>query len=429
MPYRVVAAGTLHADGRTLYLRQGLEPLVVPNEKPFYVVTNRGASIPHVMQSPDKTKLILKGSSNTANEYFIYKDLSQLNVASASVNGLKSSFAFPNQIQFVAVSNTYYALTNTSTTLYVYRWSDLGLEAVNITGLGNIRRIGFSPDGTKLAVAHETSPFVRIYNTADWSFINASGTPRVGVFIGWSPDSTKVLIGGESTTASTIRMWYINATTGVSTTVSSPSSQHYFNGQARSIIDPLDPTDSIIFTSGTISTSTIYAKMNRYKFSTDTWTRSTGTGTNALQNRSLIHDPLNNLLLVVTDNTRYVSYYDTTTLELLETLSAERLANERSSLGSYLYDPNIDIGIVDTGGLYQITGTVRDINNAPAARDVYAYRRADNLLMAKTTSDAVTGDYVLKLPDEGPYDIQFRTATGESLNDLFYARAVPAQMT
>lgn len=169
--------------------------------------------------------------------------------------------------------------------------------------------------------------------------------------------------------------------------------------------------------------------MNRYKFSTDTWTRSTGTGTNALQNRSLIHDPLNNLLLVVTDNTRYVSYYDTTTLELLETLSAERLANERSSLGSYLYDPNIDIGIVDTGGLYQITGTVRDINNAPAARDVYAYRRADNLLMAKTTSDAVTGDYVLKLPDEGPYDIQFRTATGESLNDLFYARAVPAQMT
>lgn len=430
MPFRAVVVGSLHVSARTFYFRQGLVPLVVPEERPYYMSTERSSYVPCGLQTPDKSKLLLKGSGTLNNDYYLYTDLDQLSVSAPGVNGLKSTFAFPYGIQFAAVSDTYYVLTSTSNIMYVYRWSDLGLQTVDITGIGTIRRIGFSPDQTKLAVAHATSPYVRIYNTADWSFVDASNTPRTGIFIGWSPDSTKVLIAGETSSSSTTRMWYINAATGVSTTVASPSNGFYFSGWASSIIDPFDPTDSIIFTTGQISTSTQYAKMHRYKFSTDTWTQSANTDTNSYQVSSLVYDPMNSLLLGVTSiSGRYLNYYDPITLELLETLSNEHLQNEFSSLGSYFYSNNMAVNIIDTGGLYQITGTVRDINNDPVARDVYAYRRADNLLMAKTTSDAVTGDYVLKLPDEGPYDVQFRTATGENLNDLFYARAVPAPLT
>jgi hypothetical protein len=76
-------------------------------------------------------------------------------------------------------------------------------------------------------------------------------------------------------------------------------------------------------------------------------------------------------------------------------------------------------------GLYKITGTVRDKNNAPAARTIIAFDRETNTPMAKTTSDATTGDYRLILPDAGPYDVQFMALDGENLNDLFFARTIP----
>ncbi|MEJ1938433.1 carboxypeptidase-like regulatory domain-containing protein, partial [Nostoc sp. NIES-2111] len=74
---------------------------------------------------------------------------------------------------------------------------------------------------------------------------------------------------------------------------------------------------------------------------------------------------------------------------------------------------------------YKITGTVRDISNNPVARVVRAHRRSDGELVAQTTSDASTGNYDLRVPDIGPYDVQFMTAAGELLNDLFYAQTEP----
>ena len=80
---------------------------------------------------------------------------------------------------------------------------------------------------------------------------------------------------------------------------------------------------------------------------------------------------------------------------------------------------------VYTSNPHQITGTVRDITNSPAARVVQAFRRSDGVIMAQTTSDETTGDYRLEVFDAGPYDVRFKTLDGELLNDLFYANVTP----
>ena len=74
---------------------------------------------------------------------------------------------------------------------------------------------------------------------------------------------------------------------------------------------------------------------------------------------------------------------------------------------------------------YELTGTVRDINNAPAARTVRAIRRSNGVITAQTVSDATTGNYRLKLSDPGPFDVQFMAADGELLNDIIFAKSEP----
>ena len=70
-----------------------------------------------------------------------------------------------------------------------------------------------------------------------------------------------------------------------------------------------------------------------------------------------------------------------------------------------------------------IRGSVRDVENNPAARTVRIYERSTGELCASTTSDPVTGDYSAKVYEgDVDYDAQFLAATGELLNDMFFAR-------
>ena len=70
-----------------------------------------------------------------------------------------------------------------------------------------------------------------------------------------------------------------------------------------------------------------------------------------------------------------------------------------------------------------IRGSVRDVDNNPAARTVRIYERSTGELCATTTSDPVTGDYSAKVYEgDVDYDAHFLTAPGELLNDLFFAR-------
>ena len=70
-----------------------------------------------------------------------------------------------------------------------------------------------------------------------------------------------------------------------------------------------------------------------------------------------------------------------------------------------------------------IRGSVRDVDNNPAARTVRIYERSTGEICATTTSDPVTGDYSAKVYEgDVDYDAQFLAAPGELLNDLFFAR-------
>ena len=72
---------------------------------------------------------------------------------------------------------------------------------------------------------------------------------------------------------------------------------------------------------------------------------------------------------------------------------------------------------------FVIQGSVRDINNNPAARKVRAFERSSGDLCGETTSNPVTGDYELNVYEgDVDYDVQFMAAAGELLNDLFFAR-------
>ena len=70
-----------------------------------------------------------------------------------------------------------------------------------------------------------------------------------------------------------------------------------------------------------------------------------------------------------------------------------------------------------------IRGSVRDVDNNPAARTVRIYERSTGEICSTTTSDPVTGDYSAKVYEgDVYYDAHFLTAPGELLNDLFFAR-------
>jgi|GEM_PF-4505043 len=75
--------------------------------------------------------------------------------------------------------------------------------------------------------------------------------------------------------------------------------------------------------------------------------------------------------------------------------------------------------------LGEVRGTVRDVDNAPAARLVRAFNRQSGRLVAQTMSDALTGNYKMTLPDTQPVDVVFQSAQGELLNDLIFAKAIP----
>ena len=121
--------------------------------------------------------------------------------------------------------------------------------------------------------------------------------------------------------------------------------------------------------------------------------------------------PDGSLLAVAHGSPPYITIYNTSTWATVHGLS---LAGADSNAVSFWNSP-----------AYRIRGTVRDKDGNLVSRTVRAHRRSDGVLVAQTVSDAVTGEYVLRMYPDNPaeeYDVQFLAATGELLNDLIYAR-------
>ena len=173
---------------------------------------------------------------------------------------------------------------------------------------GTAQGCAFSPDGSKLAVAHQNSPFITIYNTSDWSKVANPGVLPTGTAQGcaFSPDGSKLAVAHQ--------------------------------------------------------------------------------------------------------NSPFITIYNTS--------DWSKVANPSVLPAGIGY--GCAFGAWDN---FVIRGSVRDIDNNPAARKVRVFERSSGDLCGGTTSNPVTGDYELNVYEgDVDYDVQFMAATGELLNDLFFAR-------
>lgn len=314
-----------------------------------------------------------------------------------------------------AISNEYMAVgSSTTPRLYIYSLPALSLVAgIDQTGLGPVACMAFSPSGDKLAVCHTTAPYLRVYNVADWSYVDApitAGTSRQAV--SFTGDGLHVVTTGLGSPYICSYDAALAARQYASTNAAYGAEA--FNGLWPCIIpDPRNPKR--VYRSVGTAYSTRKAIV---AFDAGTGVFTDIMPVTGLNVGNMAIDPLEYKLYTqspLKDN-RYLHEINLETLE--DTASryhgVGRLAwNERAYF--CYFAPTV----------YRISGTVRDISNMPAAREVRAYRRRDGLFMAKTRSDPSTGNYSLVLPDAGPYDVQFMIEDGELLNDLFFARAEP----
>ena len=254
---------------------------------------------------------------------------------------------------------------NTSPYLVVYNtgsWAKITLTGGNPPGA--VTSVAFSPDGTMLAVTHNSSPYLTVYNTSTWAKVTLTGGNPAGggAGVSFSPDSTR-LACGQSTSPYLVvyntSTWAKLTLTGVASSGVGPTG---FSPDGRYLVH--------------IGNSATYPNVSLWD--TATWTKQTDIKA------------------------------------LSKTLDA--VANTTTAISG------VPIFFRATPARY-LRGTVRDFSGSPADRVVRIYRRDTGALVGTTVSDATTGDYELKVYDgDIDYDVQFMIETGETLNDLFYAR-------
>lgn len=402
-----------------LTLRQGLPPLEHRNDSELY----NGGSFADTYQqgtlyTPDMQKCLSKNeSSNGTNNYSVFRDIRNSSLME------KPLAVFSGVVKEVDVSNTYFAVGGSNPFLYVFDWATLSLQSASTAGLGTVNSLRFSPDGSLLAVSHATSPFIRIYKTSDWSYIEptAAENPSVTHVVEFSHDGTKLI--ARATASPSFRVF--NAATGARI-FSQHIATHITTADAtRGFLYQHPTKNNLVFSLGTSSTTT---GPRSYVFNTDTLVLdpiNALPSINQSMNRiyGIYFNDLDNSITLSNNSpsTNYLARFNADTYEPMPVPEVDKLYKYYSPI--YKFFSNLCK--YDTG---QITGVVRDINNLPARRMVRAYRRSDGVLMAQTFSDAATGQYKLLLPDTEFYDVQFLTEDGEQLNDLFFAKSIPEQV-
>lgn len=402
-----------------LTLRQGLLPLEQRNASELY---NGGPFSDSYQQemlyTPDMQKCLSKNESNGVyNNYSVCRDIRNSSLMERPLA------VFSGVIKAADASNTHFAVGGASPFLYIFDWATLSLQAASVDGLGVVNSIRFSPDGSLLAVSHATSPFIRIYKTSDWSYIEPSTVenPTITHVVEFSHDGSKLIARAASNPSFRV----FNAATGARI-FSQHIAAHITNPDAaRGFLYQHPTKNNLVFSLGTSSSS---SGPRSYVFNTDNLVLSPISALPPLAQRmvkiyGIYFNDLDNSITLSNDlsDTGYLARFNADTYEPIPIPEVDTLYKYYSQ--QYKFFSNLC-----KYGTGQITGVVRDINNLPARRMVRAYRRSDGVLMAQTFSDAVTGQYKLLLPDTEFYDVQFLTEDGEQLNDLFFAKSIPEQV-
>jgi hypothetical protein len=446
--FRAQTSGTFFGPPvGTYYLRQGLTPLHDDSALVMmrsWNVTDSGTTYtthPQFKLSPDKRKLLLLTGYNAAsdlvgNNFTLYLDTDDL------ASAFTPSFTFTGHIRCGALSNTYAVIAGTGGAMSVLDLATQSLLNVNRTGLGTIYETVFTDDGQYLYVAHSSAPYVRRYSIADWNTYTdlASGVIPASAGACYSLQLTPhgVLVSHYGSVLAN-NVGFALYSNDLTTLISSNGYYQSVATYCHTMYDAVN--DRYVY----VNLNTLSASYKLISVSLGVAGQITATyplanttvgaqGATGFQIRSAHLDQESGRLYcgltrdsgntyIERTNTEPVFVYYLNLSSILNTGAAEfqhPSVSERRLFSAYIFAVT-DLEI-DT---YKITGTVRDADNFPVARVVRAYRRSDGILMAETLSNATTGEYLLELPDEGPYDVQFQAGTGELLNDLFYARTEP----
>ena len=425
---------------REFYVRQGLPLFHVPSDaEPSLSFTNEGTGLgAKIKLSPDNQSFIGLGVRNKS--YGVWRS-----GVAAPYATQAPSITFPaGTINDVAISNTHFAICGTSPFLYLYTLSDMFVVQIDTTGLGECKAVAFSPDGSKLAVAHVNGTKLRLYDLGDGSYIDADVWPTDVERASETLVRLAFVDGGARVAAVSNRyepLIHVYATETLEHEYNTPTSDGYrynVTGNALFMQNPLRPSD-VVFARIERANTMNGATLSAFDCSTKTTTLIApytwqelpfGTKKQTIATQCVFSKAARELYVMLATeigsfaagDAMFLAVYDADTYAFKR---FESIAKEGGNITTYLGSQQWQKMLLIEDGASLITGTVRDINNAPCARTVRAFRRSDGVCMAQTESDATTGDYRLLLPDAGPYDVQFQALDGENLNDLFFARSEP----
>lgn len=399
-------------------LRQGLEPILDPTyvgNFNTYNADNRCG----LRLSPNQTKGCTFTDTSTAStsSYFTVTSTGLSPVTNATA-------AFAGEINDCFSSNDYYGFVGQSSSfINAFRWSDHSLVTLTKTGLGTVYRCSIAPDGFHLAVTHSTTPFLRVYNLNDGTYVDAPTAASDYSLCSYTGNGNFIIVVGSVSPHVAKYTPDLATKTTISTSTTYATNSNYINGYNTSwgnycMPHPLKPNSALI---GRPTTGTPY--LIDVDGSTNTISNVfTGSGTYL---SSFAVDTKFSKLYTFANTNSYSNdafrRFDALTYTEQDMTNASYLATGGPSVSASAM-------IVVNANTGTITGTVRDVDNNPADRKVRAYRRSDGLLVAETMSDPTTGNYTIITPtaDTEAYDVQFVIESGELLNDLFYARVTPA---
>lgn len=455
MTAKIVVYGQLVGNSLLDYdLRQGLPPLAKATVKDSALIESSNAgssyfSFGQCVLSPDGNKAVAKATAtNSTNTLFAsYPNASDFS------NVVYTNAIFSGQILGCACSNTHYAVFGTSPTfLYIFDFATHTLLNASTSGLGTVVGGSFSPDGTKLAICHTNSPFVRVYDIATLAVTNAPTNVALGQrassSIEYSQDGT-LLLGLSNTSPFLVAANTSNFSNFFTSTSLALSVQ---GGAIKSFIKRNRYKNKAFFVASGFF-NLINARKKAYQI--DFSTNPNGDIVDYIVGANQLNNPFSSTQTATNGSVAdayfidYDRYTDTVyvshsnvgstivpfTLSQFNATTGQRLTSPRLPNGFYpIYSSTGNTGnqisiSISTDNVFRIYGTVRDINNTPVQRKVRAFLRSTGELMAETLSDSITGNYQLIVPDNARYDVQFYSQDNELLNDLTYSKTEPEPYT
>lgn len=407
---KLVLYGNVGGEALRQYtLRQGLGPIldnVVPSITTFVTYRTSGIAV-----SPDKSKAALTNGSSGNTAMTLYRSLLEGGLFTSHENPANS---FVGAIECISANNQYVAFGGSgSTFLQVMDWATLTPRPVPVGGLNTVYGAAFSPDGSKIAITYASGNYLRIYNISDWSYIEPSsashrpGGGRGGLV--WSADGSKLLVSGGASAP------YISVHDATNC-----NRLHAVTASAIAYnivkIVPSLVADQFYMCSEQPGLS--YNQLSRFDLSTYGFTHFPRLPGTAPGISNIAVDEVERYLYLIHDRSPSQSCIKRISID--SPVTYESLGEIDRTLFAW----SVSMAIIQKNH-YQLAGSVRDVDNQPAARVIRAFERSTGRLMGQTVSNAVTGNYLLLLPDAGPYDVQFLTEEGELLNDLFFADAQP----